>query len=48
MVIFRGVHQTTQTTKIAPKPLAKWHNCTAPQVIVHRTTQNGAVRFAVL
>ena len=29
----RGVHQTA---KIAPKPPAKWHNRTTPQVIVHR------------
>ena len=36
LTITRGVHQTEQTTKTAPKPLAKWHNRTAPQVIVHR------------
>ena len=57
MVQIRGVYQTTQTAKIAPKPPAKWHNRTTPQVIVHRTTSNsaphhtkphGAVRFAVL
>ena len=35
--VSRGVHQTAQTARTAPKPLAKWHNCIAPQVIVHYT-----------
>ena len=29
----RIVYQTAQTVS---KPFAKWHNCTAPQVTVHR------------
>ena len=41
--ISRGVHHTAQTAKTAPKPLAKWHNHTAPQVIVHRTTPHRIV-----
>ena len=31
----RGVHQTAQTAKTAAKSPTKWHNRTAPQVIVH-------------
>ena len=30
----RGVHQTAKT---ASKPPTKWHNCIAPQVILHRS-----------
>ena len=37
--ISRGVYQTTQTAKIAPKPSAKWHNRTAP----HHTAWCNAV-----
>ena len=46
--ISRGVHQTAQTAKIAPKPSAKWHNRTASNLAPHRTTPHGAMRFAVL
>ena len=42
--ISRGVYQTTQTAKIAPKPSAKWHNRTAPQVILHRTAPHRMVQ----
>ena len=41
--ISRGVHHTAQTAKTTPKPLAKWHNHTAPQVIVHHTTPHRIV-----
>ena len=43
-VPIRGVHQTAQTVKIAPKPPVKWYNCTALQVIVHRTALHHAVQ----
>ena len=42
--ISRGVHQTAQTAKIAPKPSAKWHNRIAPQVILHRTAPHRMVQ----
>ena len=38
-LLSRGVHQITKTTQSAkntPKPPAKWHNRTAPQVTVCR------------
>ena len=34
----RGVHQT------APKPPAKWHNHTAPQVTMHHTAPHRMVQ----
>ena len=40
----RGVHQTVQIAKTTPKPPAKWHNRTAPQVIVHRTAPHRMVQ----
>ena len=43
-----GVHQTVRIVKIVLKLLAKWHNCTAPQIIVHRTVQHDAMQFAIL
>ena len=39
----RGVHQTTQIAKTEPKLPVKWHNRTALQVIVYRTTWYSAV-----
>ena len=45
--MYRDVHQTAQTAKTAPKSPAKWHNRTAPQVIVHRTTSNSAPHHMV-
>ena len=36
--VYRGVHQTAQTTKTAPRLPAKWHNRITPQITVHRTT----------
>ena len=47
-IMSRGVHQTAQTGKIAPKPPAKWHNRITPQVIVYCTAPHDAVQFAVL
>ena len=47
-IMNRGVHQTAQIGKIAQKPLAKWHNCTAPQVIVYCTASYDAMWFVVL
>ena len=39
----RGIHQTAQTTKTTSKLPAKWHNRTAPQIIVYHTAWCSAV-----
>ena len=44
----KGVHQTAQIAKNAPKLPTKWHKCTTTQVTVHCTAPHVAMQFTVL